>query len=145
MDDDVQKAVEAHTKPERATEGGLSEAEEANRYNTLGITQATQNMLPQAIVTFSKAIEIDPKDPRVYANRAFAYEGKGQYARAIADFTKALEMNPKDADTYNNRALSYYYNKQYDKALDDVGKAQSLGYRVDPAFVEALRAASGNK
>ena len=36
---------------------------EANRYNTLGISQATQNMLQQAIVSFSKAIEFDETIP----------------------------------------------------------------------------------
>jgi len=74
--------------------------------------------------------------------RGVVYENKGEYEHAIAEYTKAIEINPRHAPSYNNRAVCYYDKEEYDKAWKDVHKAQSLGYRVFPGFLDALREAS---
>ena len=88
---------------DETTQGGLSAAEEANRYNTLGITQAGQNMLSQAIASFSKAIEFEPSNPGYYYNRGIIYASEGTYRLALQDFTQALDLRGDDADILNNR------------------------------------------
>lgn len=54
-------------------------------------------------------------------------------------------IDPNDAEAYNNRGLAYSDKKEYDKAWEDVYKAQSLGYKVHPEFLNALRKASGRQ
>jgi tetratricopeptide (TPR) repeat protein len=93
----------------------------------------------EAILCFDKAIAIEPKFAEAYCNRGTAYYEKGEYDRAILDFNKAVEINPEFADAYYNRAITHYHRQEYDKARRDVQKAQSLGYRVSPGFLEALR------
>jgi lipoprotein NlpI len=80
-----------------------------------------------------------------FFNRGFAYAGKSQHDRAIADFSQALKLNPKDAMIYNYRAFSFYFTGDYENAWQDVKKAQSLGYEVNPEFLEELRRVYGRK
>ncbi|PIV63894.1 MAG: hypothetical protein COS11_05020, partial [bacterium (Candidatus Ratteibacteria) CG01_land_8_20_14_3_00_40_19] len=71
-----------------------------------------------------------------------AYYYKGEYDKAISEYTRAIKINPDYALAYNNRGNAYYYKKEYDKAWDDVYKAQSLGYQVNPEFIEDLHKVS---
>ena len=102
-----------------------------------------KGQLEQALSDCNKAIEINPRDAEAYSFRGHAYAEKGQYDKAIADFTKAIEINPRDAVAYNNRGFAYLFKREYEKAWDDVHKAESLGYKVHPRFIKALREASG--
>jgi tetratricopeptide (TPR) repeat protein len=81
----------------------------------------------------------------LYFNRGVAYGEKGQHDKAIADFSKAIEINPRDANNYFNRGIAYFFKREYEKAWDDVYKTESLGYRVRPEFLKALREASGRQ
>ena len=49
----------------------------------------------EAILDFSKAIEIDPKDSFLYFWRGFAYEFLEEYSTAIKDLTISKQLNPK--------------------------------------------------
>src|SRR4051794_15681245 len=103
-------AQEAQSTPYGTVEspaGQSTEAAEANQYNTMGIAQASQNMLRQAIASFSKAIEIDPANPGYYYNRGIALVNEGAFSEAIEDFSKALEIRGEDADILNNRGSVY--------------------------------------
>jgi tetratricopeptide (TPR) repeat protein len=80
-----------------------------------------------------------------YYNRGVAYEEKGQYDLAISDYNKALEINPRFTDAYYNRGVTYYYKREYEKSWKDVKKAQSLGYQIDPEFLDRLRKLSGRQ
>ena len=88
-------------------EGQQQVAAEANRYNTMGIAQATQNMVTESIASFSKAIELDPQNPGYYYNRGIVYANTGSPALAIEDFTRAIELRGEDADILNNRGSVY--------------------------------------
>jgi Flp pilus assembly protein TadD len=57
----------------------------------------------------------------------------------------ALKIDPRYAEAYSNRGGAYYQKGQYDQAWEDIRKAQSLGYKVEPAFLENLRKASGRE
>ena len=47
-----------------------------------------------AILDFSKAIEIDPKDSFLYFWRGFAYEFLGEYLKAVQDLKIAKQLDP---------------------------------------------------
>jgi Flp pilus assembly protein TadD len=55
------------------------DALEAQRYNTLAITQASQGMTQGALASFSKAIEFDPQNAGYYYNRGIVYAEEGAY------------------------------------------------------------------
>ena len=48
----------------------------------------------EAILDFSKAIEIDPKDSFLYFWRGFAYEFLEEYSTAIKDLKIAKQLDP---------------------------------------------------
>ena len=48
----------------------------------------------RAIVDYTQAIALSPKDPEFYDNRGHAYERKGDKEQAIADFRRALKFHP---------------------------------------------------
>ena len=63
------------------------------------------------------------EDAGFYLDRGNVYRYRGKYDRAIA----------------------FYLKKEYARAADDVNKAQSLGHKVHPVFLQALREASGRE
>lgn len=53
-----------------------------------------KNKFSEAINAYTKAIQIDPREPTYYTNRASAYIGLNNYEQALSDCKKALEINP---------------------------------------------------
>ena len=120
-----------------------TQSKDANFYNDRGIAFALKGQNDQAILDFTKVLEINSRYPQAYYNRGIVYSNKGQYDRAISDFSKALEINPRLAEAYYNRGNVYYYQKEYNKSWDDIKRAQDLGYQVPSKFLEDLGKASG--
>jgi lipoprotein NlpI len=116
---------------------------QAENYCQKGVFDKTMGNYDQAILDYTKAIEIDPKYAIAYNFRGAAYSHQGNFSQAISDLNKAIEINPKDAYAYFNRGLAYYREKEYDKAWADVHKAKGLGFAVDTEFLTKLKKASG--
>jgi tetratricopeptide (TPR) repeat protein len=117
----------------------------ATAYYNLGVTHMKNRQLDQAIVNFNKALEIKPMDMDSLVKRGHSYRQKGQFDLAIADYTKALANAPGGVEAYVGRAKAYFGKKEYDKAWEEVRKVRSLGYEVEPDFIQALRKASGRQ
>ncbi|MCX5712534.1 MAG: tetratricopeptide repeat protein, partial [Candidatus Omnitrophica bacterium] len=58
-------------------------------YYNRGLAYLKQGKSAQAIPDFNKVIEINPKDPEAYRNRAIAYHGIKEYNKAWEDVHKA--------------------------------------------------------
>jgi tetratricopeptide (TPR) repeat protein len=112
-------------------------------YCKLGITYNLKHQPDQAIANFNKALEIKPTHIDSLVNRGNAYRQKGQFDLAIADYTMALAIAPGSVEAYYGRAKAYFYKKDYDKTWADIKQAQSLGFKPDAEFLQALRKASG--
>ena len=80
-------------------------------------------------ISSSKNIYADPKD---IDNIIFIFNG-------------AIQNNPNYAGAYYNRAIAYFYKNNYDKSWQDVRRAESLGYKFNTNFLEALKKASGRE
>ncbi|KAK8136881.1 serine threonine-protein phosphatase 5 [Apiospora sp. TS-2023a] len=74
---------------------------------------------PKAINLYSKAIELNNKEPTFYTNRAQANIKSEAYGYAIADATKAIELNPKLVKAYFRRAVAYAAILKPKDALQD--------------------------
>ena len=57
-----------------------------------GLAYGNQGDIEQAIVDFTKAIEIDPQIASAYQYRAIAYYGLGRFGQAWADVRKAKSL-----------------------------------------------------
>jgi serine/threonine protein kinase len=59
----------------------------------------------EAWVEFTKAIELDPKNPSLWITRGNALARSGQHAKAVLDFTSAIELDPHHPATLHAMAL----------------------------------------
>ena len=122
------KAIDACTAKINSPDEGTFIA-----YDNRGFAYFRKGQFDKAIADFTKALELNPKDPYAYNNRAFAYEGSKQYEKAIADWGKAIELVPTEYN-YLNRARLYRNGGQYDEAIADYSKliqlhpAKATGY-----------------
>jgi tetratricopeptide (TPR) repeat protein len=114
---------------------------------------------PAAIVSFTKAIDLDPNNAVAYCNRGMAYQAKSESDEAIADFSKAIGHDPNNVEAYKRRGIALYcrgivygahkslgdpnkaiidYPKVMDdlnKAIDDLNKAIDLSPKDVAAYV----------
>ena len=108
-------------------------------YLDLGEKYLTEANYEEAIVAFTKAIEIDPKQAAAYEKRAEVYtariqaggvddasqwtdEIRGFYASGEADYLKAIELEPKTAGNYEKLADLYLLAGETEKAMDILKK-----------------------
>lgn len=61
----------------------------------------------KAIECYTKAIQLNDKEPTYYSNRAQANIKSEAYGYAIADATKAIELDPNFVKAYYRRAVAY--------------------------------------
>jgi tetratricopeptide (TPR) repeat protein len=93
-----------------------------NNFNA-GNKNFEEKQYPQAIAEYSRAIELNPKQPAFYENRGYAYLAMQRLDEANNDFTKAIELAPKDDRAYLGRVQVYLQQRQYDLAAADADKA----------------------
>ena len=65
-----------------------------------GNKYAKREMFDEAIVEFTKAIELNPNYALAYSNRATAYIRQKNYTQAITDCDRAIQINPDLAVVY---------------------------------------------
>ena len=93
----------------------------------------TIRQIDQAIVAYSRAIELNPRYIDAYNNRGTAYGRTGNYEKAIEDYDNMIALDPKSSAAYNNRGISHAKKEEYNLAIADFSKA--IGFAPD--YVEA--------
>jgi tetratricopeptide (TPR) repeat protein len=117
----------------------------AEIYNNRGNAYFLKGEYDKAISDYTQALRIDSKDIKTYQKRGTVYIKNREYDKAIFDFDQAIRINPNDVKAYHNRAVAYSGKGEYDKAWEDVKKLRSLGFDINPAFLEQLRRSSGRQ
>ena len=88
----------------------------------LGLRYLSEGNYEEAIIAFTAAIEIDPKQPSLYIGRADAYIGSGETAEtlaaALADYEQAIALEEANAAAYLGLADVYIRQGDYEKALE---------------------------
>ena len=89
-------------------------------------TENKQAAYENAIVHYTRALELKPDLPEVYPNRGNVYRDIGELDKAIGDYNDAIELDPNDANAYNNRGNAYFDKNEIDKAIEDYNTAIEL-------------------
>jgi len=126
-------------KAAKEREAQLAKNKELNDSFGAGKTAIDNKQWDEAITQLTKASELGPTQPAVWAGLAEAYVGSAKsakgadagpiYDKAFAAFDKLLTVAPDDAGTYNNYALALAADKKLDDAKVKLAKAVEL----DPA------------
>ncbi len=85
---------------------GLTVIDPENYYyhQMLGATFQRKDKLPEAIVEYTVAYDVNPNDIVSLTNRGEIYFMMGIYEMAMGDFDKAIGLDPKSEDKWANRA-----------------------------------------
>lgn len=85
---------------------GLTVIDPDNYYyhQMLGATFQRKEKHPEAVVEYSVACDLNPKDVVSLTNRGEVYFKLGIYELANADFDQAIGLDPKSEDKWSNRA-----------------------------------------
>ena len=88
----------------------------------LGIRYLSEGNYAEAIIAFTAAIDIDPKNSAAYLDRAqatvFSGETEENLSAALADYEKAKELGDNSSDLWLGFADIYIRQGEYDKALE---------------------------
>jgi len=82
----------------------------------------------QAETAIRKAVEINPRNPRIWYELGQAQLSRKKYQEAYESFKRALELNPKVATSWWFVGVTAHQVGNYQEAVDDVEKAIELGY-----------------
>ena len=69
-----------------------------------GNTLRDKREYDKAMEEYEQALRFDPDSPWIYANRGYAWHGKGDHARALVEIDQALKLDPKLGWAYALRA-----------------------------------------
>ncbi|URE39442.1 Heat shock protein [Musa troglodytarum] len=77
-----------------------------------------QQKYPEAVQHYTEALKRNPKDPRVYSNRAACYTKLGALPEGLKDAEKCIELDPCFSKGYTRKGAIQFFMKEYDKALE---------------------------
>jgi cytochrome c-type biogenesis protein CcmH/NrfG len=64
-----------------------------------------------AIQAYTKALELNPKDPDVITDRGIMYRAVGDFPKAASEFRRAAEMDPKHFNSLMNLGVVLRYDQ----------------------------------
>jgi len=91
-----------------------------------GETYENMERYDEALADFNRAIELDPEDARVIADRGEIYMLMERDDDALTDLSHAIEIEPDNAIMIVKRGVIYQLRKQYDDAVTDFNRAIEL-------------------
>ena len=106
-------------------------AEPANRNNfalltNLGTIQRREGKLEEALISYTAALSLQPKNKLILTNRAELYVEMDDKEKAITDYQALLLLGPLNIDAYYRRGLLYVETKDYMLADEDFEKILSI-------------------
>jgi predicted O-linked N-acetylglucosamine transferase (SPINDLY family) len=110
----------------------LDEANPFAHYNLGMVYQALRNF-GEAIVSYDKALALNPDFIDAHNNRGNALKDLGRYEESLLSYEKALALKPDYFLVYSNRGNVLIELDRLEEALEDFTRALSL----NPRFVDA--------
>ena len=116
----------------------LAGAQNVQAFVDKGMENSQKGRYDQALKDFNDALKIKPRDPALLTYRGVVYYAKGQTVMAMKDFNQALEIDPKFGRAHYQLGMIYENQEKYAQAVTEMKKANSLGWFVDPVWLEIL-------
>ena len=95
-------------------------------YINLATVLQRRGLAQEAMVNYSKGIELSPDMALPYIERSSVLMEMKQYPEAAADLEKAITLEPNSPEAFNNRGVLRRLQSQYQEAITDYTKAIEL-------------------
>ncbi|MEP6986430.1 MAG: tetratricopeptide repeat protein [Chloroflexota bacterium] len=105
----------------------------ANSYVDRGLAYAKTKNYLSAILDYSRALELDPKNTQAFSNRALAYLHTSKFEEAIEDFSTSILLDLKDVFNFVWRGETFLKLKNCEAAIKDLTEAVKLN-ADDPEY-----------
>ncbi len=92
----------------------------------LALTQEKLNRPKDALKTYDRYLQLQPKSKLGYYNRGNVYLQLKKYKDAVKDFRSSLEIEDRFVDAHNQIALAYFRQKKYQDALKEIRHAAEV-------------------
>lgn len=134
---DWNKAIESYRKAadiDQKYAANLSIA-----YQQRGFAAMNEERFQDAILDFSEAIKVTPRDARVYEQRAAVEMKIKDYDKALADYSEAIKINPNEVRDYLYRAYVYELKGDIKNSMADNDKVLKLDRKNQQALSRKQR------
>lgn len=111
-----------------------AQAQSAKQYFKAGEDFAKANNYSDAIIQFTKAIELDPDYDKAYVQRATAYSRIGEHKHAAEDYDRALAFDEKEAELYYFSGKEWHHYGDNPRALIRLSSAINLKNNFQEAY-----------
>ena len=118
---------------------GWSAAQDVQSLIDQGMQASQSGQYDQALQAFDQALKLKPNDPALVSYKATVYYARGNNAQALQLCEQIIKQNPNFGRAYYQRAMILQKQEKFDQALADLQKAKSLGYGIDPDFIELMK------
>jgi len=95
----------------------------------------------EAIEIFTRGMEVDPDDWRLYRHRGHRFVSTRRYDWAVEDLERAVELDPYGFNSSYHLGLAYFLSGEFGEAADEY--ARCLALATDEEAI-ALAASGGN-
>ena len=103
-------------------------------YINLGNVLQRRGLAQEALVNYSKGIELTPDMALPYIERSSVLMEMKQYLEAAADLEKAIALDPTSPEAYNNRGVLHRLQGRYEDSIKDYSKAIELFAKYAGAY-----------
>lgn len=90
----------------------------------MGQSFYAENNFTAALIEYSEAEKLTPKNPALLNDLGLAYFRKGRYDLAEAKYLRALELKPEYSEARNNLGVNYLEMKRWDDAIAQFKRIQ---------------------
>ena len=92
----------------------------------LGLKQASTGDLEESVISWEKALELNPNLAEAWHNRGSALGRLGNYQEALESFDQTLKIDPRNAQAWNERGHVLYQLRQWQEAVDSWDRAIAI-------------------
>ncbi|WAR00024.1 TTC6-like protein [Mya arenaria] len=102
-------------------------------YRSMAEIYQKQDDITMAIVNYTQAIKLNPRDHEAFFARAECYEKRGDMLLALEDYSACTKIAPHRIDAILKHGMYYFENKSWNNAINDFTDL----LRVDPLNASA--------